>query len=169
MQVNKLLRWFQCFPPSRGHMFLSLRHRSFPITFLKLNYLHRVVPFSHKSVLLLLLCVQNSLPSVFLKVRTRSAMSGMTHGHMRELLEMWIKPSVVPPWIKTSAFWGFSYIYSTGLKKVQVQLKLEMIWGWRLELFLWSETYLLALGYLSLQVNHSSCFLRPHYNYSQQL
>lgn len=171
MQVNKLLCWFQCFPPTRGHMFLSLRHRSFPITFLKLNYLHRVVPFGHKFVLLLLLCVHNSLPSVFLKVVTRSATSAMTRVPMRELLEMWIKQagSVAPPWIKASALWGFIYIYSISLKKVQVQFKLEMIWGWRLELFLWSEMYLLALGYLSLQVNHSSCFLRPHYNYSQQL
>lgn len=88
MQVNKLLCWFQCFPPTRGHMFLSLRHRSFPITFLKLNYLHRVVPFGHKFVLLLLLRVHNSLPGVFLKVVTRSATSGMTHVQMRELSEM---------------------------------------------------------------------------------
>lgn len=89
MQVNKPLCWFQCFPPTRGHMFLSLRHGSFPITFLKLNYLHRVVPFGHKSVLLLLLCVHNLLPGVFLKVMV---WSGMTHGQKWELLEMWIKP-----------------------------------------------------------------------------
>lgn len=93
MQVNKLLRWFQRFPPTRGHMFLSSRHGSFAITFLKLNYLHRVVPFGHKFVLLLLLlCVHNSLPSVFLKVIMWSATSGVTHVQMRELLETGIKP-----------------------------------------------------------------------------